>query len=640
MSGIEARLEPALSAPERELFRARFSRHAPAAARALSALYGCRADFEAFVQRVFDIVAVGAAERPSALRSVDTTRLVNPDWFQSPEMTGYVAYADRFAGTLPGVAEHLDYLADLDISYFHLMSVLRPREGANDGGYAVVDYGDVDPRLGTRADLEALAAQLRSRRMSLCIDLVLNHTAAEHSWAVAAKSGSARHREMYLVFDDRTMPDRYEESLPEVFPTMAPGNFTWDDDLQGWVWTTFNTYQWDLNYANPDVFASMLEVIVDLANLGVDVLRLDAIAFTWKRLGTDCQNQPEAHLIAQAYGELVAIFAPGVLLKAEAIVPPEQLVPYLGAHRTYRPECQIAYHNQLMVMLWSSLAAQDARIATEALAALPPTPVETTFVNYLRCHDDIGWAVSERDAGRAGVDAAGHRRFLAEFYRGDFPGSYARGAAFSSNPDNGDERTSGTAAALCGISAARASGDAVALDTAVRRLLLGYGVVLGFPGIPLLYMGDELALDNDLSYLDDPELADDSRWMHRPAMPWALAERRQVPGTIEHRVFSGIHHMISIRRECAAMAAGGETNIHRYDDPGVLFWARSHRRHGRFAGVANVAERPASIPAESLHWAGLTQPIELLGSGSAIVAGLLTLPPLSVSWFADRADLS
>lgn len=617
-------------------------------------LYGGRHDIELLVETWFGDVRAAAGARPASLRELDVRRSTNPDWFLMTDQIGYVAYADRFGGTIDGVGTHLDYLSELRVTYFHLMKVIRARQGANDGGYAVVDYGDVDSALGTRKDLENLADELRRRGISLCLDVVINHTAREHPWARAAAAGSEPHRAYYHVFPDRTLPDRYEQHLPEVFPEIAPGNFTWEPDMGAegtgaWVWTTFNTYQWDLNYANPDVFREALRVVLDLANLGVDVMRLDAIAFTWKRLGTDCQNQPEAHLIAQLLRALVAIAAPGVLLKAEAIVSPEQLVPYLGAHQRQRRECHVAYHNQLMVMLWSSIASQDARLATEALSALPPTPADATWVTYLRCHDDIGWAVSDRDADAAEMSAEGHRRFLASFYSGGFPASYAEGGLFSSNPASGDVRTTGSAAALCGISSARTAvaanptdpHAAAMLDLAVRRLLLAYGVVISFGGIPLIYMGDELALDNDLSYLDDPMLADDSRWMNRPWMDWALAERRKVPGTVEHRVFGALQRMIDVRRVTPMLAGGGRTWIHRYDAPSVLAWAHDHPRHGVFFGVVNFAEVAARIPSSCFGYAGLLRPLDVLGSGLARVVGDdLVIEPLGIAWYTDAAESS
>lgn len=613
--------------------------HAPRLRSLLAALYGGAHDVDALTARLVDVATEGARARRASLRRRDTECELDPMWFQRSSMIGYVAYAELFGGTLKGVAERLDYLAELQVTYFHLMKVLRSREGANDGGYAVVDYRDVDPALGTWHDLEYLADQLHERGVALCLDLVLNHTAREHEWAKLAQAGSQRHRDYYLVFPDRTEPDRYEATLPEVFPEIAPGNFTWDPQLQGWVWTTFNDYQWDLNYANPEVLAEMLHIMVGLANAGVDVLRLDAVAFTWKRVGTNCQNQPEAHLIAQVYRELMAIAAPAVLLKAEAIVAPEDLLPYLGVHRLEQPECHLAYHNQLMVMLWSSLASGDANLASIAMQSLPPTPANAGWVNYVRCHDDIGWAVSDTSAAAAGLSGAAHRDFLARFYRGDFWQSFADGVPFSSNPDNGDERTCGTAAALCGVGRAVRAGDHDEIDAAVRRLELLYGVMFGFPGIPLVYMGDELALDNDPSYLIDDEKADDSRWIHRPAMPWKTAERRHVAGTICNRMFGFVQHMAQVRGAHPAMSAGGDVTIHRHADTAVFAWARFHPRHGRFYGLANFAHRHATLPVGALAAAGLQQPRVVLGDDVVQVGTeIISIAPYGVVWFVDDVD--
>lgn len=628
--------------------------HRPVLADLLRALYPAH-DTDALVDRVIERARRGWERRKPALVELDVAREAAPDWYQGSDRIGYVAYADRFAGTLRGVAEHLDHLGELRVTYFHLMHVLRARPGANDGGYAVVAYDDVEPRLGVRADLETVADELRERGISLCLDLVLNHTAREHPWAAAARAGSDRHRAYYLAYPDREMPDRWEATLPETFPHLAPGNFTWDPEMGAngagaWVWTTFNTYQWDLNYANPDVFVAMLDVMIDLANLGVEVLRLDAIAFTWKRLGTNCQNQPEAHLISQAYRAAMAIAAPAVLLKAEAIVGPGDLVQYLGAHRLERAECHLAYHNQLMVQLWNCLATQDARLATASLDSLPATPPSTNWVTYLRCHDDIGWAIDDAVAASAGIDGALHRDYLAAFYRGDFPGSFARGAAFASNPEARDERTCGTAASLAGLERALADGDAMAVDVAVRRLLLAYAVVYGFGGIPLLYMGDEIAMLNDSSYLAEPEHADDARWMHRPVMDWPTVARvrslappaRPADDPVAF-VYHGMRRLAEVRAATPALGAGGETWMHDLTEPAVLAWARNHPRHGRSYGLANVATRTVRVPSEALRWAGLSEPVELLDMGVRVPGRIapdvhLDLPPLSVGWFVDALD--
>ena len=330
-------------------------------------LYGGVTDTTRLVTDLVMDALEAAAARPALLRLLDRRREIDPVWFQRSRMIGYVCYADRFAGSLRGIRHHLDYLAELGVTYLHLMPLLQPRDGDSDGGYAVADYGAVDPRLGSMADLEVLAAELHGHGMALCIDLVLNHTAREHEWARKALAGDPACREMYLIYPDRTIPDAYEATLPEVFPDTAPGSFTEVPGL-GWVWTTFHEYQWDLNYANPAVFRHMLATMLSLANRGVDVLRLDAAPFLWKRPGTDCQNQPEAHLLLQAFRALTRLAAPGLVLKAEAIVGPEMLVQYLGAHDRYQPECDLAYDNQLMVMLWSTLATRDVRLAGHALS--------------------------------------------------------------------------------------------------------------------------------------------------------------------------------------------------------------------------------------------------------------------------------
>ena len=330
------------------------------------------------------------------------------------------------------------------------------------------------------------------------------------------------------------MPDAYEATISDVFPDRAPGSFTWVGTANGgrgaWVWTTFFGYQWDLNYANPNVFAAILDTVLWLANRGIEIFRMDAVPFMWKRLGTSCMNQPEVHDLMQALHALVKLAAPATVFKAEAIVSPEDLVPYLGGHARYRPECELAYHNQLMVMLWSSLATKDARLAVQSLRRMATIPAETAWATYVRCHDDIGWAVSDTDAWAVGWSPFAHRRFLNDFYSGAYPMSHARGALFQDNPETGDARISGSCAALCGISEARERGDAAALDVGIRRHVLLHAVTFAWGGVPLLYMGDELALDNDASYLDDPALAQDNRWMHRPWFDADAAARRDDPG--------------------------------------------------------------------------------------------------------------
>ena len=621
------------------IFLARVEHSLGDAREAIEEVYGAAWDTDALLRRLLGRVLDAAAARPADLRLLDHRREIDPTWFQHESMVGYVCYVDRFAGGLRGVAGHLDYLEELGVRYVHLMGVLRPRPGENDGGYAVADYREVDPRLGTMAELEDLAAGLRARRMSLCVDVVVNHTAREHEWARAALAGSDEHRARYLMFPDRTEPDRYERTLPEIFPDFAPGSFTWVPELEGWVWTTFHDYQWDLDYANPVVFEEMLDVMLFLANRGVDVLRLDAVPFLWKRLGTDCQNQPEAHRLLQAFRALLRMAAPATITKAEAIVPPEVLVPYLGAHDRYRPECDLAYNNQLMVMLWSSLASRDARLMTAALTRMPAAPPPTSWVTYVRCHDDIGWAVTDEDAHAVGLDAAAHRRFLNDFYAGRFPGSFAEGRLFQENPRTGDARISGPAAALCGLEAARRSGDAAAVDAGVRRVVLLYAVALSYGGIPLVYMGDEVALPGDRAYLADPATAGDNRWLHRPWMDWNAAGRRHDPGTVEGRVWAGLAGLAKARAALPALRAGGEATPLWTDSPALFAYRRRHPRGGPFLGLANFADTAVSVDDGLLGAAGLPAAPRVAASSDGPLErrdGRLHLRGLGFVWLCDR----
>jgi amylosucrase len=618
---------------EGDAFLARLEQLAFDITEPLADVYGEITDVTALATQLVHDALEAAAARPTQLRLLDRRREIDPAWFQRSRMIGYVCYADRFAGSLQGIGGHLDYLGELGVTYLHLMPLLEPRAAENDGGYAVADYDAVDPRLGTMADLEGLAGDLHERGIALCVDLVLNHTAREHRWARAAVAGEPGYRDMYLIYPDRTEPDAYEAALPEVFPHTAPGNFTQVPGL-GWVWTTFHDYQWDLNYAHPAVFRAMLKTMFALANRGVDVLRLDAAPFLWKRKGTDCQNQPEAHLLVQAFRALTRLATPGLVLKAEAIVGPDMLVQYLGAHDRYRPECDLAYDNQLMVMLWSTLATRDVRLAEHALARRRPAPAPAAWVSYVRCHDDIGWAVSDADAAAAGLSGAAHRQFLSEFYAGQFPGSYARGEVFQANPATGDARISGTAASLCGIDAALAAGDAAALTAAIRRLESMYAVAFSFGGIPLIYMGDELALRNDGGWASDPAHAGDNRWMHRPPMDWTAAARRHDPGSVEGRMFAALRDLAAARRGLLALRSGGSTEILPASHHSVLAYRRAHPRSAPFLALTSFSDTDQSVDAGIIDRAGLRdhQHVHSTTGKFSPSGDRISLPPWSFLW--------
>ena len=604
---------------------------------AIAALYG-----EELADEVLGSLLASASraisERDPELAVLDAGREADPTWFQAADRLGYVAYCEQFGPTIRDVEARVPYLRSLGVTYFHLMKVIAPRPEPNDGGFAVLDYRDVDPALGTMDDLRSLATVLRRNGITLCIDVVMNHTAREHSWAAAARSGDITKRAYYLLYADRVEPDDWEASLPEVFPEMAPGNFTWDAELNAWVWTTFNTYQWDLNYANPSVLVEMLDVMLFLANVGIDALRLDAVAFTWKVKGTDCQNQPEAHLIAQILRRFTNLAAPGVLIKAEAIVGPRQLTAYLGEHgaQGQRAECQLAYHNQLMVMTWSALASGDAVLMTAAMRRLSNAPRDAAWATYIRCHDDIGWAVDDDDAATVGINAPLHRRFLAEFYRGDFPGSFARGTSFSVNAETGDERTCGSTASLAGLVRGFDSGNDVDTQRAIKRIVLAYALASSF-GMPLVYMGDEIGMRNDLSYLNDPSRAGDSRWMQRPRMDWESVERASMPGTVEHGVAEALRHVFRARADTPVLAQGGDSWIIDSGDHRVFGFGRYHPHSGRLLGLANVSTDDVILSTHPLELVGLDASAHevLQTPGVGVWDGAIHIPALSVAWFVD-----
>ncbi len=580
-----------LPAELRQTFELRVERWWPDLRSGLAGVY--REDEAGVLEsRLLRLAARAYTERNPELRRLDEARTLEPDWFQSPRMLGYAAYADRFAGTLAGIAERLDYLRELGVTYLHLMPLLQPRPGDSDGGYAVADYRSVRGDLGSMADLRALAKQLRSAGISLVLDLVLNHVAREHRWAVAAREGDRRYRDYFHWFADRQLPDEYERTLPEVFPDFAPGTFTWDDSLEAWVWTTFNEFQWDLNWSNPAVFAEFADLVLFLANAGVEVLRLDAIAFLWKRLGTNCQNQPEVHALTQALRAVVRIACPAVVLKAEAIVAPDDLVHYLGKGRHRGKVSDLAYHNTLMVQVWSMLATRDVLLATRTLQRLPAIPPTTAWITYLRCHDDIGWAIDDADAGSVGLSGPAHRAFLSDFYTGAFPGSLSRGLVFQANPATGDRRVSGMTFSLAGLAAASTEEDQ---RRAVARIVLAHAIVLGWGGVPVLWMGDEIALPDDPDWAGEPGHEDDNRWSHRPRMDWERAAQRHDVATVPGTVYAALRHLAAVRSTLPHFHASVAPQVLDPSDPGVLAVLRQHPE-GDLLALYNVTESARTWP--------------------------------------------
>ncbi len=620
----------AASKPDDVIFQLRMARSAPDLWPMLQALYGQHPLYVQFCKDLNAALVQAWKDRPADLKLLDLKRDLEPDWFQRADMAGYVFYIDRFAEDLQGVQSKLDYLEELGVTYVHFMPCLKPRPGDSDGGYSVMDYRSINPAHGTLDDFKAVATELRSRGISLCIDLVCNHTAKEHDWAIKAAAGDAAYQDMYLMFDSSDMPQAYETTLVEVFPDTAPGNFTHYPAFGKWVWTTFNEHQWDLNWANPQVFLEITRIMLHLANTGVDVLRLDAVAFMWKRLGTRCQSEPEVHMILQALRACSRIAAPAVIHLEEAIVSPQEMLPYLGRGRHDGREGNLAYHNSLMVQFWGALATRDARLMTHVLAThFPDRLTNATYATYIRCHDDIGWAITDEDAAGLHMSGPAHRGYLSDFYEGGFPGSFAQGVPFQVNAATGDKRISGSFASLAGLEKAQGPEQ---VDAALQRMMLGHALISAFGGIPLIYMGDELAMLNDYSYRDRADHAHDSRWVHRPVMDWARAGLRYAADTVPGRAFLGLQHILARRRATPGLHAGHPTRILTTGrDP--VFAVQRLDPSGPILCLFNFAEQWQHIPGDWLRRHGVAQWHDALSDRAVLLHDdHLALPPFARVW--------
>lgn len=585
-------------------------------------------DAHTVLPQIVDVIVRIHKGRSALLRHRDNQRILQPDWFQDPNAIGYVCYTDLFAGNLQGIRTKIDYLKGLGVTYLHLMPLLSPRPGNSDGGYAVMDYKSIRPDLGTMKDLAELASDLHDAGISLTLDLVLNHVAKEHEWALKARAGERKYQDYFYAYADREVPDQYEKSLPEIFPTFAPGNFTYNEDMGKYVWTTFNEFQWDVNWSNPNLFLEYVDIIGYLANQGTDCVRLDAIAFIWKRLGTNCQNQPEVHSITQALRAISKIVTPSLIYKAEAIVGPQDVVHYLGQGEHAGKVSDLAYHNSLMVQIWSALASRDGRLLDTALNRFAPVPTTSAWATYLRCHDDIGWAIDDSDAAAAGINGGGHRNFCADFYGNEFPGSFARGVHFQSNPLTGDRRTSGSAASLIGIERAIENKDAADLNVAINRLICAYAIVFGFGGIPLLYMGDELGMLNDKSYKNDPAKADDNRWIHRPKMDWELAKSAANGEGVAGRVYEGIRKLIEARKSLDSIHASVTAETEARNDGAILLIRRNYAA-GLLTEIYNLTEKTQYLDSYGVAFGDRREAI----SGRQMhFAGQVAVPPYAAWW--------
>ena len=576
-------------------------------------LYGHHFDFYYHLERLLEKMAAMWLDRDSDLRATDAVREADPSWYQSGRLTGAMAYVDLFAGDLDGVREKIPYLQELGITYLHLMPLYHSPDGDDDGGYAVSSYREIDSKLGTMDDLRDLSAELRQHGISLVLDFVFNHTSDEHEWAKLAREGDETCQDYYLMFDSRDEPEEYERNLREIFPDEHPGCFTYLHRIRKWVWTTFHTYQWDLNYRNPEVFNAMVEEMLFLANVGVEVLRMDAVPFVWKQKGTTCENLPEAHRIIEAFNAVARVVAPSMVFKSEAIVAPDEISKYIGTD-----QCQVSYNPLLMALLWESLATRDARLLRRSMARRFEIAEGCAWVNYVRSHDDIGWGFDNSDAEAIGISPHDHRRFLTRFFVGDHEASFAEGELFQANPETGDARVCGTTASLCGLGKALAANDDKLINLALRRILLIHGVTFTIGGIPLVFLGDEIGMLNDPDYKKDPEKDSDSRWLHRPFFDWQKAERRSEPDTPENTLWQGFLKLNQMRMNNAALSRG-DTEIIDTGNDHVFGWFRTSAEQSVFC-LANFSDSSQCLAAPRLRQLGLRKALVDIVAGQTIIA--------------------
>ena len=547
-------------------------------------LYGNDAMYAELCEQMHDYYL----KRSTELKKRDIKKEKNPDWFKEKEMLGMMLYIDNFAGNLKGVEKKLAYLKECNVNCLHLMPFLDTPKGKSDGGYAVADFRKVRPDLGTMKDLARLTEKCHENDMNVCMDFVMNHTSEEHEWAKRARAGEGEYMSRYFFYDNGDIPARYEETVPQVFPTTAPGNFTWLPEIGHYVLTTFYPYQWDLNYRNPRVFNEMMYNFLFLSNQGMDIIRIDAVPYIWKELGTSCRNLKEVHTIVRMMRMIAEIVCPSVILLGEVVMEPEKVVPYFGT--VEKPECHMLYNVTTMATTWNSIATRDIRLLKKQMDIVSRLPKQYTFLNYLRCHDDIGWGLDFDTMKQWGMEEPSHKRYLNDYFTGKIADSISRGELYNDDPVTQDARFCGTTASMCGIEAAGFEGNAEKMQTAIQEDLMLHAYMLTQSGIPMLYSGDELGQVNDYSYKEDAEKVSDSRYLHRGVFQWTLADKRKDLSTVQGKLFQMLNRLEQIRRQESIFSQGAEVYTYDVHNDSILGILREYKGE-RFIALFNFSER-------------------------------------------------
>ena len=534
-----------------------------------------------------DKMEVFYQERNKTLKAQDKKREAHPDWYKRNDMLGMMFYIDNFAGNMKGVQSKLDYIEQCNVNYIHLMPFLETPKGRSDGGYAVSDFRKVQRELGTMEDLADLTEACHKKGVNVCMDFVMNHTSEDHEWAKKARQGDGEYMSRYFFFDNSYIPSLYEQTVPQVFPTTAPGNFTWLAEEGKFVMTTFYPYQWDLNYKNPRVFNEMMYNFLYLANQGIDIIRIDAVPYIWKELNTSCRNLPQVHTIVRMMRMIGEIVCPGILLLGEVVMEPEKVVPYFGT--VEKPECHMLYNVTTMATTWHTVATRDVRLLKKQLDIVNSLPKDYVFLNYLRCHDDIGWGLDYGTLMTEGIGERSHKKYLNDYFQGYAGNSNSRGELYNADPITGDARFCGTTASMCGVEKAGFEQDEEAMEKAVRMDITLHAYMFMQSGIPVLYGGDEIGQVNDYTYKEDPNKAADSRYIHRGAMNWTLAENISKPDTVEAKIFHGLEQLEKIRKEEKVFMSTADTWTIETWDPSVLCIGR-YLEGEKVIGLFNFSE--------------------------------------------------
>jgi len=545
-------------------------------------MYGQNSKFNEAREQLDNIIQTYKNSRSIDLKNLDKQQ----DWYFKSDIIGMTLYIDLFAKDFKGLVEKIDYFKELGITLIHLMPLLKARDGENDGGYAVEDYQDVNPQFGTLTDLIETITVFRENHIFLCIDYVINHVAKEHQWAKAALSGNKDMQDMFIMYGSNEIPNRFNQTVPEVLPVKSPGNFTYFPEIKKYVFTSFSEFQWDLNFKNPFVFNGMVENMLYLANLGINMIRLDAIPFMWKELDTSCRNLPKIHLLLEMLNLIKTAVCPSVALLGEAIVEPHEIVKYFGSDQHI--ECEIMYNANLMVDIFNSFATRDARLISLD-ANLHKIPNSGTWMNYVRCHDDIGWGFNERAIESMGFNPFMHKQFLINFYGGNFPNSFSTGEDYQYNPLTRDARTNGTLASLLGLEQGLKSNNLPSIETAIQRINLAHSIILFYRGFPLIYSGDEIATLNDQSFKNDHSKKNEGRWLHRPYFDWNRANRRHLKGTNEYDVYQTLKVLIEIRKANQFFDGRSIQYSLQSNDHAILCLARVFQNE-TFFGLFNFSE--------------------------------------------------